>query len=91
MNLINLICLLQNAERKLQGHVGGGGDGLTDSEHSDSDSSEEEEDEDEEGDHGRVIDSSDDEEQSRRCRVSARRSTHEYQNVSQLEWDNSTM
>lgn len=83
---------MQTAERKVQGGSGGGAEGLTDSEHSDSDSSDEEEDEEEDdAERGRVADTSDDEEQTQRCRVVARRSTHEYQNVSQLEWDNSTM
>lgn len=76
---------MQNAERKLQG---ANGEDLSDSEHSDSDSSE---DDDEAGDNECQVDSSDEEEQSRRSRVSARRDRHEYQNVSQLEWDNSTM
>lgn len=69
----------QNAERRLEGQPGD----YSDSEQSDSDSSS---DDDAVDGPCRLHDSSDEEEeQPRRSR------NHEYQNVSQLEWDHSTM
>lgn len=70
--------MIQNAERKLEGNTE-----FTDSEQSDSESSS---DDDNLDGPCRLHDSSDeDEEQVPRSRK------HDYQNVSQLEWDHSTM
>lgn len=71
----------QNAERKLEG---GNSIEYSDSEQSDSESSSDEEHMD-----GacRVADTSDEEEEHQPSRLRK----HDYQNVSQLEWDNSTM
>lgn len=73
---------MENAERKVNG--GTAADDFSDSDHSDSDSSSDDE---EAGDCHGVGDSSDEDD----GRPAGRRRHHDYQNVSQLEWDNSTM
>lgn len=71
---------MQNAERRLEGNAGD----YSDSEQSDSDSSS---DDDNMDGPCRIPDSSEDEDEQ----PVRKSSKHDYQNVSQLEWDNSTM
>lgn len=73
-------------ERKINGN---GGEEYSDTEHSDSDSSSDEDDP-VDGECP-VGDSSDEEVEERSGRHQRSRRRHDYQNVSQLEWDNSTM